>query len=212
MPNWKFHLAVAEKCIDAAKIKYPYLYRFGALYPDMPWKDKVDTDEYLHYIGDTQVTNRIPRPDIFILENKDRLQDDFWKGILTHIVTDHVANVLHSIHCVQNSNGTYSFWLNGSIVMTYSSRDAAISAKSEFFIAFSQLFNVDWELIEPNKLHYPDMPMSLSDSQLRFAIEKIYRCVHDETVPMPDVTYVGFCAEVYNQAISMCKALFSLYL
>ena len=98
MPTLCMHMEIANRCKDLLNIKNLDDFLFGVLYPDFSEDENGIKRDMMHYYIPYEYSNirynASPLPNVmhFIIDNKDFIEKDFYKGYLVHLISDYVFN------------------------------------------------------------------------------------------------------------------------
>ena len=120
MPDWRFHIGVAEDICEVLKIENVELFVLGSLTPDVPWMSLEDAimrghREKTHYaVSDKGQHIDVPRVEAFLVEHsKDVAISEFWQGYLSHIILD--RNVNTTWRAIEHEVGFNRFQIPSSL-------------------------------------------------------------------------------------------------
>ena len=225
MPDWKFHIGVADMVAKEVGIKNISEFRLGCLLPDAPWMS-VEESVNLGIRDYSHVSRRIGGNFVLISDYLTWLQDHIWsvahyelyKGYLCHLLLDYRINEMWILACqrdgmdrieimTRKNHGFYTVKKSAGVkweeTAYYAYQRFSYLNNAETPIIWSSVSEDTWDLVTSDfTVDSDDIP------EMKQRITQVIVAEHDE----PDIR--TFSNEDYeaaiNRAIGDCIHLFKL--
>ena len=226
MPDWKFHIGVADKMTALYDIKNVDCFKIGTLMPDVPWMEvgkavQMGLREYLHLsrkIEDSYI--HLADYEMWLHSHTwDVNHSDFWKGYLLHLILDNKINVMWQCACARINVDTINIAVKGYSQSMSIAEAAHLKWNEERVYSCSQFGHlcdwngpiINWKNVSPYVMDKLRNTWGLKDSDIGFMKGAIDMQVREPSNgDFYQVFSEGYYDNIVNAVISECISIFNM--